>query len=227
MLKIYGDVADLAVMRQFAKHVWGWTTNPSLLRAAGVSDYEVFIREAVATFPDHPISLEVIADDLTTMRDQARKLASFGHRVLVKIPVTLTDGTSTANLVSNLADEGIRVNVTAIFTAPQVADFGDAVADKSECYLSIFAGRIADAGFDPSHLVRQARMESAENVSILWASTREVFNIRHARDAGADIITLSPDLLTKYQLFGRDLDEYSLATVKQFYADAQAAGLSL
>lgn len=226
-MQIFGDCCNLATMRQLSDQVWGWTTNPSLLRQAAVTDYEAFAKEAVATFPDHSISFEVIADDLTTMGTQARKLASFGPRVFVKIPVTLTDGTSTANLVSNLADEGIHVNVTAVFTAPQVGTFGNAIADKAECYLSIFAGRIADAGFDPAHLVRQARMECAENVRILWASAREVFNIRHARDAGADIITLSPELLTKYQLFGRDLDDYSLATVRQFYEDAQAAGLTL
>ena len=226
-MKIYADVADIATMRHIAHQVWGFTTNPTLMRQAGVSDYEGFARECVSLFPDHSLSFEVIADDLETIRTQARKITSWGSRVFCKIPVTLTDGTSTADLVSDLTAEGLHINVTAIFTAPQAEAFSAAIANKAECYLSIFAGRIADAGFDPAFLIRQARMEAAENISILWASTREVHNVRDARHAGADIITLTPDLLTKYQLFGRDLDEFSLATVKMFREDALAAGLTL
>ncbi len=207
--------------------VYGYTTNPTLILGAGISEYEEFIAQSVATFPDHSLSFEVIADTLPAMKYQAHKIARYGSNVFVKIPAMCTDGTDTSDLVSDLSSDGIHVNVTAIFTAPQVGKFGDAVANKAECYLSIFAGRIADAGFDPVHLIRQARMESAENVSVLWASTREVFNIRHAQDAGADIITVPPHLLTKYRRWGRDLDEYSRQTVKEFRDDAIAAGLSL
>ncbi len=225
-MKLFCDSADLATMDAVASQVYGYTTNPTLMRAAGVTHYEAFVEECVARFPNHSLSFEVIADELNAIRYQARKLASWGP-IFVKVPVTTTKGISTADLVDDLTADGIRVNVTAVFTASQVCEFNEALSDRAECYLSIFAGRIADAGFDPAFLVRQARMEAAENVSILWASAREAFNIKHAHDAGADIITLSPDLLEKHTRWGRDLTEFSQATVQQFYDDAQAAGLSL
>lgn len=214
-------------MRSVMDQVYGYTTNPSLCKAAGISEYEDFICQCVAAFPEHSLSFEVIADEPSAMRYQAKKIARYGNSVYVKIPVTTCDGTSTADLVNDLTSDGIHCNVTAVFTAAQVVTFNKAMADKAECYISIFAGRIADAGFDPTFLVRQARMECAANISVLWASTREVLNVKHAHDAGADIITLSPDLLAKYQEFGRDLDKFSLLTVRQFRDDAIAAGLSL
>jgi len=226
-LKIYADCADLYTMKSVMNQVYGYTTNPTIIRAAGVSEYEEFIAQCVAAFPQHSLSFEVIADELPAMRYQARKLAQYGENVRVKVPVSNTNGVSTVGLVKDLTSDGVHVNVTAVFTSRQVCDFIEVMADKAECYLSIFAGRIADAGFDPSHLVRQARMEAAENISILWASAREVYNVKHAHDSGADIITLSPDLLAKYSQWGRDLEEFSLSTVTQFYADAVAAGLVL
>jgi transaldolase len=214
-------------MESVADQVYGFTTNPTLMRAAGVEHYEAFVEECVARLPGHSLSFEVIADELNAMRYQARKLASWGQSVFVKIPVSTTKGISTVDLVNDLTKDGVHVNVTAVFTAAQVVEFNEALANRAECYLSIFAGRIADAGVDPTFLVRQAVMEAPENVSVLWASTREVFNVKQAHDAGAHIITLSPDLLAKYARFGRDLTEFSRLTVQQFYDDAQVAGLTL
>ncbi len=226
-MRLFCDSSSLYEMKSVMDRVYGYTTNPSLLRQAGVSEYEEFICQAVAAFPQHSLSFEVIADEPAAIRYQAKKLAKYGANIFVKVPAMLTTGESTAPLVSDLTSDGMHINVTAIMTAPQVCEFSAAIANKAECYLSIFAGRIADAGQDPSFLVRQARMEAAENVQILWASAREVFNVKHARDCGADIITLSPQLLAKYENFGRDLHEFSRETVQMFYRDAQVAGLSL
>jgi transaldolase len=214
-------------MSAVADQVHGFTTNPSLMKAAGVEHYEAFVEECVARFPEHSLSFEVIADELNAMRYQARKLAGWGQNVFVKIPVSTTLGVSTADLVNDLTRDGMHINVTAVFTADQVCEFNEALANRAECYLSIFAGRIADTGMDPAFLVRQAVMEAPENVSVLWASAREVFNVKDACHAGADIITLTPDLLAKYQRWGRDLAEFSLETVKMFRDDATAAGLTL
>jgi transaldolase len=226
-VKLFCDCADLATMDAVADQVYGFTTNPTLMRQAGVEHYEAFVEECVARFPNHSLSFEVIADNLNAMRYQAIKLSKWGPNVFVKVPVTLTNGVSTSGLVDDLSRDGIRVNVTAVFTATQVAEFNEALANRAECYLSIFAGRIADTGVDPTFLVRQAVMEAPENVSVLWASTREVLNVKHAHDAGAHIITLTPDLLAKYQSWGRDLHEFSRETVQMFRDDAMAAGLTL
>ena len=226
-MKLFCDTADLPTMKAVADQVYGFTTNPTLMRAAGVEHYEAFVEECVAQFPTHSLSFEVVADELNAMRYQARKLAGWGTNVFVKVPVSTTKEISTLGLVEDLTKDGIHVNVTAVFTAEQVCTFHEALANRAECILSIFAGRIADTGIDPAFLVRQAVMEAPENVSVLWASAREVFNVKDACHAGADIITLSPDLLAKYQTWGRDLTEFSLETVQQFYNDAQVAGLTL
>ena len=226
-MKLFADCAQLDIMAVVADQVHGFTTNPTLMRAAGVEHYEAFVEECVAQFPDHSLSFEVIADELNAMAYQSRKLASWGGNIFVKIPVTTTRGITTSELVDDLTRDGIHVNVTAVFTAEQVCVFNEALANRAECYLSIFAGRIADTGVDPEHIVRQAVMEAPENVSVLWASTREAFNIKQAHNAGAHIITVTPDLLAKYQRFGRDLTEFSLETVKMFRSDAVAAGLTI
>lgn len=226
-MKLFCDTADLPTMKAVADQVYGFTTNPTLMRAAGVEHYEAFVEECVAQFPTHSLSFEVVADELNAMRYQARKLAGWGPSVFVKVPAVNTKGISTVDLVADLSRDGIHLNITAIFTPEQVAIFNDAVADRAECYLSIFAGRIADTGRDPAHLIQQAVAEAAPNVRVLWASTREAFNIKQARDAGADIITLTPDLLRKYASFGKDLDEFSRETSAMFYADAVAAGLTI
>lgn len=226
-MKIFADCADLDVMEALADQVTGFTTNPTIMRAAGVTNYEHFAKRAVATFPHHSISLEVIADTLVAMSEQAHKLASWGNNVYCKIPVTTTDGVSTVDLVNSLSRGGVHVNVTAMFTMQQFYAFNNAVDGGADAYLSIFAGRIADTGRDPATLIRYAALWSRPNVSLLWASAREVLNVKQAADAGADIITLAPDLLAKYAHYGKSLDEFSLETVSQFLSDAQAAGLTL
>jgi transaldolase len=226
-VRLFIDCAQIDVIESVSDQVHGITTNPTILRAAGVTDYLSFAKELVRRFPWHSISLEVIADDIDTMYSQANTLAALGPSVFVKIPVMCTNGTTTLDLVDKLTSDGTHVNVTAVMTATQVYDFNAAMADRTECYLSIFAGRIADTGRDPTFLVGQAVADAPENVSILWASTREVYNVKQAHDCGADIITLTPDLLAKYGKFGYDLDEFSLDTCKMFRLDALAAGLTL
>lgn len=226
-MKLFIDCGEIDVIESVADQVYGVTTNPSILRAAGCTDYLGFAKELVRRFPWHSISLEVIADDIATMNAQARQLSALGPNVFCKIPCMTCDGTTTVGLVDHLTADGIHVNVTALMTAYQVRMFNDAMADRAECYLSIFAGRIADTGRDPVYLVRQAVEAAHPNVMVLWASTREAFNIHQAQQAGADIITLTPDLLAKYVKYGRDLDEYSRETVCMFFNDAKTAGLTL
>ena len=226
-MQLFADCADISIMRSLSSQVDGFTTNPTLMRAAGVLDYETFAKECVVSFPDHSISLEVIADEIDAMRRQAYKLSAYGPNVYVKIPVTTTDGTPTFRLVEQLSQRGVRVNVTAIFTQSQVTLFNEALQDGPPAYLSIFAGRIADTGNDPAPLITSAASHTCKNVKILWASTREVFNVKQALQAGADIITLTPDLIAKYANFGKDLYEFSLDTVEMFRRDAVAAGYKL
>ena len=226
-MQLFADCADISIMRSLSSQVDGFTTNPTLMRAAGVLDYETFAKECVVSFPDHSISLEVIADEIDAMRRQAYKLSAYGPNVYVKIPVTTTDGTPTFRLVEQLSQRGVRVNVTAIFTQSQVTLFNEALKDGAPAYLSIFAGRIADTGNDPAQLISNASHRACANVQILWASAREALNVKQAEKAGADIITLTPDLISKYASFGKDLREFSLDTVKMFRRDALAAGLTL
>ena len=215
-------------MRKLADRVSGMTTNPTLMRAAGVTDYGAFAKECVTSFPEHSLSFEVIADDLETMKRQALLIASWGPEVVVKIPVTTTSGASTDSLVWELQHEhGINVNVTAVFTLDQILSVLKVTRSARPHIISIFAGRIADTGIDPSWLVNEAAAIAHPSTDILWASAREVFNVKQAESAGADIITLTPELLTKYENFGKDLTAFSLETVSMFYNDAQAAGLTL
>ena len=226
-MKIFGDCANLAVMRHLAPHVLGYTTNPTLMRQSGVTSYEAFAQECVDEFPEHSLSFEVIADDIVTMMRQAYEIGSWGPQVYVKIPVSTTKGESTAKLVRQLTFDGVRINVTAVFSPRQVSVFSAALDDGAPAYLSIFAGRIADTGHDPAPIVADAAKYAPDNVSILWASAREAFNVKQAFQAGADIITLTPDLLEKYRNFGKDLELFSRETVQMFYRDACAAGLEL
>lgn len=227
-MKIYGDCAQIDTMQSVADRVHGFTTNPSLAKAAGVTKYEAFVRQCVDLFPNHSLSFEVVADDIDIMRYQAHKVASWGSDLFIKIPAVTSSGSSTAQLVDDLSSDGLHINVTAIFTPEQADIFNESVANKASCYLSIFAGRIADTCRDPAHIVRQVVAVAYPNVSVLWASAREVFNIKQAHDSGADIITLAPDLIWKYaNTCGKDLDEFSQETSAMFYADALAAGLEL
>lgn len=222
---IYADGCDLATMRAIAGQVEGFTTNPSLMKQAGISDYRRFAREVLAIAAGKPVSFEVLADDWAGMEGEAREIAGWGANVLVKIPVTNTRGESTAPLLARLTADGIAVNVTAILSFGQADRAGEAL-QRPGSVLSVFAGRIADTGRDPEPIVDAVVQTSRHRgTRVLWASAREAFNVRQAARCGADIITLSPELLAKVAAFGRDLEAYSLDTVRQFQRDAQGIEL--
>lgn len=228
---IYADGADLNSIRQSKKNplIKGFTTNPTLMRQAGVTDYEAFAKEALEIVEGAPLSLEVFSDDVAEMEIQARQIASWGANVNVKIPVTNTKGESAEQLVKSLSDDGITCNVTALFTLHQVEDIVHALNAESDAIISIFAGRIADTGVDPMPLMREAIniASSKPKAKVLWASPREALNIVQANETGCHIITVTPDLLKKAASFNKDLDQFSLETVKMFFTDAQASGYSL
>ena len=232
MIDIYFDGADLNAMRDGRKNslVKGFTTNPSICCAAGVTDYEAFCKEALVIADGLPISFEVFSDEWDEMERQARKIASWGSNVNVKIPVTNTKGESAAKLVRKLSDDGIICNVTAVFTQEQLYDILNHINKNDEIIISIFAGRIADTFIAPRNLISTIMQMTCglTRPQFLWASTREVLNIKQAEKCGCDIITVTPDLLKKYEsLKDKNLTEYSLDTVKMFYNDAQKAGYTL
>ncbi|MBX6425202.1 MAG: transaldolase [Variibacter sp.] len=231
-VKLFTDGADKAQILDMAAHGWvkGFTTNPSLLKKAGVTDYEAYGREIVAAVPDRHISFEVFSDDIPEMVAQARTIATWGPNVYVKLPVTTTRGEPLYEAVRALAREGVKVNVTAIFTAEQVARAVDALAGGAPACVSVFAGRLADVGYDYRPLMQDAvrRARATANVEIIWASTREVFNVVEADRMGCHIITAPADVLKKLPALGsKSPDELSLDAVRAFRADALAAGLSL
>ena len=230
-VKLYGDGATLTDFARLHQEglVTGFTTNPSLMRRAGVCDYEAFAKELLAVIPDMPISFEVIADDFMEMQRQAEKIASWGKNVYVKIPITNTKRQSSLPLVRVLSAKGIKVNVTAILTLEQVAATVEALDPATPAVISIFAGRIADTGIPPMPIMRAAvamaaRLPLAE---VLWASIREVLNIYEAQDCGCHIITATPDLLKKLEMAGKNLTDLSAETVAMFDTDARAAGYQL
>lgn len=230
-VKLYADGADRAdMLRMYANPlIRGFTTNPTLMRKAGVTDYERFARDILEAIPDRPISLEVFSDDFGEMDRQARRIASWGGQVNVKIPVTNTRGESSAPLIRCLAQSGIRLNVTALLTLEQVSEVAAAMEGCSAGYVSVFAGRIADTGFDPVPLMSAAVRILAANpgLELIWASPRELLNIFQADEIGCHIITATADILKKLSLVGKDLAEYSLETVKMFRDDAVKAEYSL
>lgn len=228
MVKLFADGADLAQMIELStnQRIAGFTTNPSLCRKAGVVDYAGFGACLAVAIPDKPISFEVIADEFDDMERQARIISAWGKNIYVKIPVTNTRGESTEPLIERLSKAGIKLNVTAIFTSKQAASVGR-VLRHAPAILSIFAGRIADAGIDPAPICRNAKYLVTMNVEILWASTRELINIKQAEECGCDIVTVPHDLLAKLHLIGKDLTDYSLETVRMFHDDAKASGFVL
>jgi transaldolase len=231
-IKIFADGASLPSMLESARdaRIAGFTTNPTLMRQAGVADYRAFAREVLAAIRDRPISFEVFADDFGEMRRQAREIAGWGDNVYVKIPITDTKGAASTALVRELSHAGVKLNVTAICTLEQVRETAAALAGGAPSVVSVFAGRIADTGRDPVPLMREAlgicRAADAR-VELLWASPRELLNIVQAAEVGCDIITVTPDLLKKLPLVGKDLGEFSLDTVKMFHRDAESAGYKL
>jgi len=228
---IFADGAEKAgMLEMYANpYIKGFTTNPSLMRKAGISDYERFAREILKEIPDRPISFEVFADDFTEMARQARKIATWGKNSRVKIPITNTRRESSVPLCERLTQEGIPLNVTAIFTPEQVQDVVEAVRGGAPTYVSVFAGRIADTGVDPVPLMAEAvlRLAPAPNTELIWASPRELLNIFQADAIGCHIITVTNDILQKLSLVGKDLSEYSLETVKMFHNDGSGAGFAL
>ena len=231
-VKIFADGADLDGILTLAadKRISGFTTNPTLMWKAGLTDYEEFATRLLERITEHPISFEVFADDVPEMRRQAREIATWGSNVYVKIPVTNTKRESTESLVKELSSAGVKLNVTAICTLEQVRDVARALAGGAPSVVSVFAGRIADTGRDPIPLMKEALQmcrAAAPSAELLWASPRELLNIIQAAEMGCDIITVTPDLLKKLELVGKDLAEFSLDTVQMFFKDAQAAGFVL
>lgn len=230
-VRVFADGANLAEILDYARNplISGFTTNPTLMRKAGVDDYQAFAHAVLAEVRDRPVSFEVFSDEFDEMADQARLLASWAPNVVVKIPITNTRREPSLTLLRKLATEGIRLNVTAIMTLDQVREAADAVASAPLAYLSVFAGRIADTGRDPVPLMAEAVeiVNGARSVQLLWASPRELLNVFQADSVGCDIITASGDILKKLSLVGKDLGEFSLETVQMFHDDAVRAGYSL
>lgn len=230
-IDIYADGANVDEMIKMLDepYIKGFTTNPTLMKKAGVKDYCSFAKEVVSRITDYSVSFEVFSDDFEQMEKEAEALASLGKNVFVKVPVTNTKGESSQDLIKRLSDKGIRVNVTAVFTKEQIKTSVEAINEKTGGIISVFAGRIADAGVDArEHMQMAAKICHAKNnVQLLWASCREVYNILEAEKSGADIITVTNDLLKKTSNIGKDLEEYSLETVKMFYNDGRELGYSV
>jgi transaldolase len=230
-VKIFADGADPAGMLAMHKNplIRGFTTNPTLMRKAGVSDYRAFAREILQAIPDRPISFEVFSDEFDEMERQAMEIARWGPNVYVKIPVTNTRRESSYALVERLAGRGVKVNVTAMLALDQVQHILPALSDATSAYVSVFAGRVADTGRDPVPLMAAAveLLRPYPNIELIWASPRELLNIFQADAIGCHIVTATHDILNKLHLVGKDLHAYSLDTVKMFYEDAQKAGYEL
>ena len=230
-VKIFADGAEKAPMLKLYAdpRIQGFTTNPTLMRKAGITDYEAFARDILAAIPDRPISFEVFADEFDEMERQAERIATWGENVFVKIPVTNTRAESSAPLVRRLAGRGVKQNVTALMTLAQVREITDALAAGPAANVSVFAGRVADTGVDPLPMMREALeiMRPYPQLELIWASPRELLNIVQASEIGCHIITVTSDILNKLPLIGKDLSEYSLDTVKMFRNDALASGFGL
>jgi transaldolase len=230
-VKIFADGADYDGIVKMSRNplIKGFTTNPSLMRKAGVTDYEDFARKVVAAIPDRPVSFEVFSDDFAGMAEQARTIAAWGPNVNVKIPITNTKGQLSAELIRALSSDAVVLNITAIFTLDQVRTVADALDLRTPAIVSVFAGRIADTGVDPiPHMLAAKQiLGSRPKAQLLWASTREFLNIIHAEECGCDIITVPNELLSKIDFVGKDLAEYSRETVQAFYRDASAAAYQI
>jgi transaldolase len=230
-IKIFADGADVGSILELLEdpRITGFTTNPTLMRKSGVTEYEAFAREVLSHVTDHPISFEIVADDFDEMERQAKTLGSWGDNVYVKIPITNTRAQSSVPLIDRLTSSGLKLNVTAIMTPDQVEAVAEVLKPEVPSVVSVFAGRVADAGVDPVSVMTEAKriLRSQPQAELLWASSREVLNIIQAEEAGCDIITLTPDLLKKMAGLGRDLHDVSLDTVKMFFDDAASSGLKI
>lgn len=230
-VKLFADGADLEGIREMAANplIRGFTTNPTLMRKAGVTDYRWFAQQVLEVVPDKPVSFEVFADDFDEMERQALEIASWGPNVNVKIPVTNTRGESAAPLVSRLSHSGVQVNVTALMSVAQVEEITEALCVGTPAIVSVFAGRIADTGRDPMPIMEDSVnvLAARPKAELIWASPRELLNVFQADDVGCHIITATNDILKKLALVGKDLDDYSLETVQMFHRDASAAGFRI
>lgn len=230
-VKIFADGADLDGILALAAdpRISGFTTNPTLMWKAGLTDYRDFARRVLERIDTYPVSFEAFADDTGELRRQAKLIASWGENVYVKVPITTTSGEPLAPLVRELSEEGVKVNVTAMFTLAQVELITAAVKDGAPSFASVFAGRIADAGVDPVPLMAEAVeiLADAPRAELIWASPREILNVVQADRVGCHIITVTHDLLAKLDSLGKDLDQFSLETVQMFQRDATAAGFTL
>ncbi|HHJ2546460.1 TPA: transaldolase [Streptococcus pyogenes] len=230
-VKVFSDGAVLETMLKDLQTglVTGFTTNPSLMKKAGISSYIGFAKEVLAKITDYPVSFEVFADDLASMEKEAEKIASLGDNVYVKIPVTTSTGESTCPLIQKLSAKGIKLNVTAIFTIEQTQAVVDHLTAGVPAIVSVFAGRIADTGVDPMPIMEEALRicRQKEEVELLWASPRETYNIYQADQLGVDIITCTTDLIAKLPLQGKDLEDYSLETVQMFLKDSTSLGCKI
>ena len=223
-MSLYADGADIEQMHKVSKLVKGFTTNPTLMKKAGVKDYEGFAERVIHSFPNHPISFEVFADELDQMESQAWKISAWGANVYVKIPITNTKGVSCCPLINRLGSAGVKVNVTAILCYAQIDEVFGSLSD-APAIVSVFAGRIADTGRTPTPFIIHALKKKKSSLhQVLWASPRQVLDVYIADSIGCDIITCTPDLIGKLSLEGKALKDYSLDTVKMFHDDAKAAG---
>lgn len=227
-IKIFADGADVYAMKEAQNSgvVKGFTTNPTLMKKAGISDYASFAKSVLKEITDYPISFEVFSDEFDEMEREARIIASWGKNVNIKIPITNTKGQSSVSLIKKLSADGLSLNITAILTLEQVEAVANALSSKVQSIVSVFAGRIADTGRDPMPIMRKSAemLRSNPKAELLWASSRELLNIMQAEACGCHIITVTNDLLKKLQMVNKDLEELSLDTVKMFYNDAAAAG---
>jgi transaldolase len=227
-IKIFADGANVDEMKKVYREglVSGFTTNPTLMKKDGVTDYVDFAKNVLSEIKDMPISFEVFTDDFESMERQARLIGSWGENVYIKIPVTNTKRESSGKLISKLSSEGFKLNVTAILTTEQVKNVCDALDEKTPAIVSVFAGRIADTGVDPQPIMRESLeiLRKKPKAELLWASSRELLNIFQAEACGSHIITVTNDLFKKFKMTGMDLSELSLDTVKMFYNDAESAG---
>ena len=230
-VKLFADGADLAgMLEMYSKpYIQGLTTNPTLMKKAGIINYEKFARDVLLRISDKPISFEVFSDDLNEMVIQARKISSWGSNVYVKIPITNTQGISTLPIIETLTQENIKINVTAIMTVDQVKEISIALNSTVPSYVSVFAGRISDTGVNPIPTMIEILqvLASNKNAEVIWASPRELLNVFQANEIGCHIITATNDILLKLKLLGKDLTEYSLETVEMFHNDAVSAGYSI
>jgi transaldolase len=231
-IQVFADGADLETIRLLADDpsVKGFTTNPTLLRQSGIRDYTVFVRSVLETVPDKPISFEVLADTPAEILRQASTIAGWGDNVYVKIPVTTSEGVPLANVIRELSHRGVKVNVTAVFTLEQVWKSCEALRGGAPSVVSVFAGRIADAGHDPvPHMKAALSICRAvdRRIELLWASPRELLNVVQADEIGVDIITVTEAIRTKLHLLGKDLLEFSQETVRMFKRDGESAGYRL